>query len=173
MKRSLFFIPLLSATITVPVFAADSLNQEAAQQAYQSSEIDVAVDAARRFPVQTEYVGYEWYNRTTSKSFPMPKLLNTEMNNLVVEGAMGPTAAGTQAADEVNRPSRRAALGRVSKDEDTVETDESVQPDTPEEVRKPREFYSEEIRAQTPSGEMVARRVRSVGDVTATVRPTR
>ena len=173
MKRSLIFIPLLSATIPVPVFAADSLNQEAAQQAYQSSEIDVAVDAARRFPVQTEYVGYEWYNRTTSKSFPLPKLLNTEMNNLIVEGAMGPTAAGTQAADEVNRPSRRAALGRVSKDNDTVETDESVQPETPEELRKRREYYSKEVRAQSPAGEMVAREIRSVAEVSAKAREDR
>ena len=88
MKSSLYLIPLLSAVIAT-ANAADSLNEEAAKTAYSSPEVQVAVEAARSFPTQAEYVGYEWYNRTTSKSFPLPKLLNTEMNNLVIEGAMG------------------------------------------------------------------------------------
>jgi hypothetical protein len=169
MKSSLYLIPLLSAVIAT-ANAADSLNEEAAKTAYSSPEVQVAVEAARRFPTQAEYVGYEWYNRTTSKSFPLPKLLNTEMNNLVIEGAMGPTAAGEAAANEAGRPVRRVALGQSNEEDDLVEVDESVVPATPDEIKQPRTTYLPEVRAQNSTGQMVTREIRSAGSVTATAR---
>lgn len=169
MKSSLYFIPLLSAVIAT-ANAADSLNEEAAKAAYNSPEVEVAVEAARQHPVQADYVGYEWYNRTTSKSFPLPKLLNTEMNNLVIEGAMGPTAAGNAAIAEAGRPVRRVALGQSSEEDDLVEVDENLVPETPEQVKKPRETYLPVVRGENSTGQLVTREIRSAGNVTATIR---
>lgn len=169
MKSSLYFIPLLSAVIAT-ANAADSLNEEAAKAAYSSPEVEVAVQAARQFPVQAEYVGYEWYNRTTSKSFPLPKLLNTEMNTLVIEGAMGPTAAGQAAAVEATRPVRRVALGQITENDEVLETDESVTPDEPDEIKKPRVVSLSEARSTNATGETVARNIRSTVTVKATQR---
>jgi len=170
MKSSLYTLPLLSLLAAMPVMAADSLDQESASKAYSSPEIEVAVEAARRFPVQTEYVGYEWYNRTTSKSFPLPKMLNTEMNELIIEGAMGPTAAGQAAAEEAARPIRRVALGQSNEDEEIIETDENLQPTPRADVVRIREVVINESRATNQTGEMVTRQTRSVGTVTATAR---
>lgn len=166
MKSSLYLIPLLSAVIAT-ANAADSLNEETARTAYSSPEVQVAVEAARRFPTQAEYVGYEWYNRTTSKSFPLPKLLNTEMNNLVIEGAMGPTAAGEAAAVEATRPVRRVAMGQNKEEDEQIEADESVTPDQPDEVKTPRETYLKEVRSESKSGAMVAREIRSTAVVSS------
>ena len=170
MKSSMYTLPLLSLLAAMPVMAADSPEQESAKQAYTSPEIEVAVEAARRFPVQTEYVGYEWYNRTTSKSFPLPKMLNTEMNELIVEGAMGPTAAGVAAAEDATRPVRRVALGQSNEDEEVIETDGNLQPSPRADVKLPREVLINESRAVNRTGEMITRQTRSVGTVTATAR---
>lgn len=169
MKSSLYLIPLLSVVIAT-ANAADNQNEEAGEAAYSSPEVEVAVEAARQHPVQTEYVGYEWYNRTTSKSFPLPKLLNTEMNNLVIEGAMGPTAAGEAAANEAGRPVRRVALGQSKEDDDLVDVDETLIPATPETIKKPRTVYLPEVRGESSTGAIVTREIRSAGTVTATQR---
>lgn len=169
MKSSLYFIPLLSAVIAT-ANAADSLNEEAAKAAYNSPEVEVAVEAARQHPVQADYVGYEWYNRTTSKSFPLPKLLNTEMNNLVIEGAMGPTAAGNAAVAEAGRPVRRVALGQSSEEDDLVEVDENLVPATPDVDKQPREYFMGEARSQNQTGEIITRNVRTTGGLSATQR---
>jgi len=160
MKSSLYLIPLLTVATALPATAADYLNQEEANRAYQSPEIETAVEAAKRFPSQAEYVGYEWYNRTTSKSFPLPKMLNTEMNNLIIEGAMGPTAAGEEAAQEASRPVRQVALGNKTEEDDIVESDENLQPEAPEKVKTPKVFFVSESRSVNKNGESISRNVR-------------
>ena len=170
MKSSIYSLSLLSLLVATPVMAAESVEQEAAKAAYSSPEIEVAVEAARRFPVQNEYVGYEWYNRTTSKSFPLPKMLNAEMNSLIVEGALGPTAAGAASAEDATRPVRRVALGQNDEDEDVIDTEDGVDTSERTKYKAPREFIVNESRAQVQTGEMITRQVRGVGTVTATVR---
>lgn len=160
MKSSLYLIPFIAAVLSAPAVAADYLSQEEANRAYMSPEIDTAVEAAKRFPSQAEYVGYEWYNRTTSKSFPLPKMLNTEMNNLIIEGAMGPTAAGEAAAQEASRPVRQVALGNQTEDEEVVETDENLQPSAPEKVKEKRSFFVSESRSINKTGETISRNIR-------------
>ncbi len=112
MERSCFTacISLLSVVLLFPVPDAQASNES-----YYSSDLDDAVDAARRNPVNSTYVGARWYNRTTSRSFNLPPMLNTEMDEEVIEGAMGPTAAGEAAVAEAQQPARDAALGRQSK----------------------------------------------------------
>jgi len=170
MKSSIYSLSLLSLLVATPVMAAETPDQEAAKAAYSSPEIEVAVEAARRFPAQNEYVGYEWYNRTTSKSFPLPKMLNTEMNSLIVEGALGPTAAGAASAEDATRPVRRVALGQSSEEEDVIDTEDGVDTTERTEYKAPREFLVNESSAKVLTGEMTTRQIRGVGTVTATIR---
>lgn len=161
---------ILSLLITTPALASETLQRENARKAFSSPDIAVAVEAAQRFPTQTEYVGYEWYNRSTSKSFSLPKMLNAEMNELVVEGAMGPTAAGIAAADEATRPVRRVALGQNNEDDETIETDENLQPSPRADVKREREIFIREARSVSETGEIIIRDIRSVGTVSASTR---
>lgn len=61
---------------------------------YYSDDIDAAVQDAERYSNSAKNVGSRWYNRSTSKSFDFPKLLNKEMSSEIVDGALDATAAG-------------------------------------------------------------------------------
>ena len=119
-------------------------------EAYYAQDIDAAVAAAKRNPVDTEYVGASWYNRSTSRSFPLPKMLNTEMDGEVIEGAMGPTAAGEEAAAQAAQPVRDAALGRQSKRDTLAEgKKKSDDPDEEDEYKaSTSEIYIQEARSE-------------------------
>ncbi|ASP37387.1 hypothetical protein CHH28_01240 [Bacterioplanes sanyensis] len=83
---------------------------------YYTSEIDRAVEHAQANPVRSELVGDTWYDRSTYRSFALPSLPNDIMDSQVIEGAMGPTAAGEAAAAEADRPVQQAALGQTDRD---------------------------------------------------------
>jgi hypothetical protein len=67
---------------------------ESTNSPYYSNDIDAAVKEAETSPSGDTYVGNRWYNRSTSKSFDFPKLMNTEMSSEIVDGALDATAAG-------------------------------------------------------------------------------
>lgn len=119
-------------------------------EAYYAQDIDAAVANAKRNPVDSEYVGASWYNRSTSRSFPLPKMLNTEMDGEVIEGAMGPTAAGEAAAAQAAQPVRDAALGRQSKRDTLTEgKKKSDNPDDEDEYTvNTSEIYVQEARSE-------------------------
>jgi hypothetical protein len=67
---------------------------QANESGYYSNSLDAAVKNAEERPNNMKYVGNRWYNRTTSKSFDFPKLMNKEMSTEVVDGALDATASG-------------------------------------------------------------------------------
>lgn len=164
---------LLAIFAATSATAADYLTDEEAQAAYATSDLEQAVEDARETSDRSEYVGYEWYNRTTSKSFPLARMLNTEMDGTVIEGAMGPTAAGEAAAEEATRPIRENALGRDSENDEVIDVaaDDTFF-STPDPIVRPIDFFLEEYSAQTSTGEMVVRNTRALGSVTSTQTPT-
>lgn len=121
---ALLLTSLLATSTSLPASAetAPAKRKAIMNEAYFSTDVDEAVLAAKRNPVNTNYVGARWYNRTTLKSFPMAKLMNTEMDEQIVEGAMGPTAAGEAAAEQAQQPAKDAALGRKNQDETLQDT---------------------------------------------------
>ena len=76
-------------------------NAQTSDNPYYSSDIDAAVQEAENSPADETYVGNRWYNRSTSKSFDFPKLMNTEMSSEIVDGALDATAAGPTGAPPV------------------------------------------------------------------------
>lgn len=143
MERSCYITACILLTLTASVRAAP------ANESYYSSDLEDAVADAKRNPVNSQYVGRSWYNRTTSNSFPLPKLLNTEMDAEVVEGAMGPTAAGEAAAIEAQQPVRDIAHGRKSKQETLAEAKKKQdKPDSETVVEPSQEIYIREARSE-------------------------
>ena len=144
MERSCYITACILLTLTTAHTQAAPVNES-----YYSTDLEDAVADAKRNPVNSEYVGRSWYNRTTSKSFPLPKLLNTEMDAEVVEGAMGPTAAGEAAALEAQQPVRDIAQGRKSKQETLAEAKKKQdKPDDETVVERSQEIYVREARSE-------------------------
>ncbi len=151
----------------VPVISAQAAPP--ANEAYYSQDLDDAIASAKRNPVNTDYVGASWYNRSTSRSFPLPKMLNTEMDSEVVEGAMWPTAAGREAAFDATQPIRDAALGRHTKRERLSESKKKSEDSEEEEefVRNESVIYIREARSEESS----VREIRANVTIRATSRP--
>lgn len=82
--------------ITTLVIVAGGLHVfvQANDNPYYTDDLDVAVKEAEEKSAGDTIVGNRWYNRTTSKSFNFPKLLNQEMSTEIVDGALDATAAG-------------------------------------------------------------------------------
>lgn len=86
--------PLLITTFTLLTGGLLHVFAQANENDYYSNDLDAAVKNAEESPSNMQYVGNRWYNRTTSKSFDFPKLLNKEMSIEVVDGALDATASG-------------------------------------------------------------------------------
>ena len=117
---------LLLAAVGATAVLSPLLYSQPGNEAYYSTEIDDAVAHAKRNPVDKRYVGSTWYNRSTSKSFRLPKMLNTEMNDQVIEGAVGATAAGDEAVPVVDESVTQINLGRTI-DNDSLKEPRPVQ----------------------------------------------
>ena len=113
---------LLLAAVGATAVLSPLLYSQPGKEAYYSTEIDDAVAHAKRNPVDKRYVGSTWYNRSTSKSFRLPKMLNTEMNDQVIEGAVGATAAGDEAVPVVDESVTQINLGRNIDNDSLKET---------------------------------------------------
>jgi len=162
---------ILTLATGVLATAAGYLYAQPGNEAYYSTEIDDAVAHAKRNPVNKRYVGSSWYNRSTSKSFPLPKMLNTEMENQIIEGAVGATAAGDERAAVIAEPIREASLGRTSKDselnESSAEQDENS---STGKVEKSTEVHIREVTYKGPDFEGTARNIRANTTVSARIR---
>jgi hypothetical protein len=113
---------LLLAAVGATAVLSPLLYSQPGNEAYYSTDIDDAVAHAKRNPVDKRYVGSTWYNRSTSKSFRLPKMLNTEMNDQVIEGAVGATAAGDEAVPVVDESVTQINLGRTIDNDSLKET---------------------------------------------------
>jgi hypothetical protein len=167
MMRYLSGVTLLTTGL---LLSLSVLSYDDAAKAYYSSQLDEAVNAAKRSPDQAESVGHAWYNRTTSKSFPLPKLLNTEMEELVIEGAMGPTAAGEAAATETQKPVRDTALGRNMTENDITDSDQGTVPKNDDEVTKKKETLLRNVTYKGQHYELQVRNASSSATITAQAR---
>jgi len=168
-KRNTLLLTAIAGTLAA---LAGYVYAQPGNEAYFSPEIDDAVAHAKRNPVDDRYVGSSWYNRSTSRSFPLPKLLNTEMDQQVIEGAVGATAAGDQRAAVVAAPVREASLGRKSKSEElnenSADQEENNSGDTVEQSET--EVYIKEIKYSDSGFTGAARNIRSNVSISARVR---
>lgn len=85
------------------------------------ADIEDAVNAVKNNPTNTSKVGSRWYGRSTSQSIHLPPMLNDEMGDEIIEGAIGATASGGTTANEVQLSSKETALGRNAIDDQSRE----------------------------------------------------
>lgn len=86
--------PVIITALLVLSGGLFQLLAHASEGDYYSNDLDEAVKNAKDSPDASNHVGSRWYNRSTSKSFNFPKLMNTEMSTEVVDGALDATASG-------------------------------------------------------------------------------
>lgn len=99
-------------------------NAQTNDSPYYSNDIDAAVKEAENSPSNEAYVGNRWYNRSTSKSFDFPKLMNTEMSSEIVDGALDATASGPgDVAPKRTSPLELNAEDIISNKQDDSELD--------------------------------------------------
>lgn len=76
-------------TLSIPALAVSPQHDE-----YYSDDIFTAIEEAKQRTHHYNYSRHKRYNRTTSQSIDIPRLLNSEMDDHVIEGAVGATATG-------------------------------------------------------------------------------
>lgn len=161
---------LSSATLTL-LAAGLHLQAQPGNEAYYSTNIDDAVAHAKHNPVDKRYVGKTWYNRSTSQSFDFPKMLNSEMNNQVIEGAVGATAAGDQRDTVVEESVVETNLGRKINELDETNNVNSVAATTPDAIQQiessTNEVFVREINYSDAGFSGSARNIRSEVTITA------
>lgn len=75
---------------------------------YYSDDIFTAIEEAKQRTHHYDYSRAHRYNRSTSQSIQIPRLLNSEMDKQVIEGAVGATAAGNNRDANLDEPLRQA-----------------------------------------------------------------
>lgn len=110
MSSTLSFVLVVALTLSSLLFIMPSSDAQAESAGYYSNDLDDAIQAVESNNSMT-HVGTRWYGRSTSRSFHFPPLLNTEMDQQVIEGAMGPTASGS--ASPAAAPEKETALGHT------------------------------------------------------------
>ncbi len=111
---------------TVLIFSGTLLNvfALAKDNPYYANDLDAAVHDAEKNPSNMKFVGNRWYNRSTSKSFNFPKLMNAEMSSEIVDGALDATAAGPgDVAPERSSPLELNAEDVIANKQDDSELD--------------------------------------------------
>lgn len=78
--------PLIFTTLAI-IFS-NALYAQTNDNDYYSNNIDAAIKNAKNSSSSSQYVGERWYNRTTSRSFNFPKLMNTEMSTKAINDAL-------------------------------------------------------------------------------------
>lgn len=158
-------------------------NAQTSDSPYYSSDIDAAVQEAENSPSSDTYVGNRWYNRSTSKSFNFPKLMNTEMSSEIVDGALDATAAGPgDVAPKRTSPLELNAEDVIANKQDdselefladttTVAIDLSTQPPTDINSLSPSVYKVDKIEYRTDSFSGSATDIRSEASSRAYITP--
>ena len=88
MRNSMMLACLFSG-LSLTTLAAPSQHDQ-----YYSDDIFTAIEEAKQRTHHYNYSRAKRYNRTTSQSIQIPRLLNTEMDEHIVKGAIQPSASG-------------------------------------------------------------------------------
>lgn len=164
---------MISATlIAASAFAVD--------KDYYSANLENAIKAAKENSAQSQHVGARWYNRSTSRSFNFPKMMNTEMDDEVIEGAIEVTPSEVDTVTTAQIPMRKANFDNKYQDTNidsaladhrgSIKTDtinNSAKIDIPHEIYIDQVvFNSEERGVKNSMGDSVVRRVRGQAHAT-------
>ena len=159
----------LSLTIGILSSAAHAVSPQ--HDEYYSDDIFTAIEEAKQRTHHYNYSRHKRYNRTTSQSIEIPRLLNSEMDQQIVEGAVGATAAGDNRDNSVGEPVRQADLGRTITSDKINSEQQKESNDSPGEIQPNNTNYIREIHYSGQEFNGTASNIRTDVSVSATVRP--
>ncbi|EAT12028.1 hypothetical protein HF888_04360 [Bermanella marisrubri] len=166
------FAVLVIAIIALPFALAEDyipIGEE-----YYGNDIDAAIREAKQNDRTGNYNKKYWYNRTTSKSFALPKLQSDDLEKARLEGALGATAAGKpddkSLPDDENSTRLAEELRRITEEESNNLTDN--QPVDAADVLRQRFQTYDQIQSELPSGAIMSTEgITNIGTVNSTPRP--
>ena len=164
MKKLLTLIAI--ATLSSQTFAVSPQHDE-----YYSDDIFTAIEEAKHRTHHYNYSRHKRYNRTTSQSIDIPRLLNSEMDEQVIEGAVGATASGDNRNNEVEEPVRQANLGQTISSEKLSAEQRSNKDNETQKVFQNEATYIQSIDYSGQGFSGSVNNVRAGVSVNATVRP--
>lgn len=147
-------------------FVLITANSFAVDEDYYSADIDNAIQSAKENPVNESYVGARWYNRSTSRSFDFPKMMNTEMDKEAIEGAVEVRKTDKEAVANAQLPINEIEFDK----ENRANTMTDAISDNRRNIRAgvnvtnkidvPYEIYIKEVSAEGIMGSSIVREVR-------------
>ncbi|WP_420589735.1 hypothetical protein [Bacterioplanoides sp.] len=165
MKKITLFIAI--AILSSKAFAVSPQHDE-----YYSDDIFTAIEEAKHRTHHYNYSRHKRYNRTTSQSIDIPRLLNSEMDEQVIEGAVGATASGDNRINEVEEPVRQANLGQtISSEKLSVEQQSSKDNRAQKVIQSGTTTYIQSINYSGQEFTGSVNNIRADVSVSATARP--
>lgn len=138
---------------------------------YYSDDIFTAIEEAKHRTHHYNYSRSKRYNRTTSQSIQLPRLLNKEMDKEVVEGAVGATAAGDNRTTDVSRPQSEVDLGRNISDKPSNPVAQQDAPVSTGRIERSTTTFIPEIKHQSSDFTGASRNITADVRISAEVRP--
>ncbi len=155
------------AAMSFPAMAVSPQHDE-----YYSDDIFTAIEEAKHRTHHYNYSRHKRYNRTTSQSINIPRLLNAEMDEQVIEGAVGATASGSNLNMVVDEPVRQANLDQpTGSDQLSIEQQPSETGDAQKILQNKTTTYIESINYSGQEFSGSISNIRSGVSVSATARP--
>lgn len=172
--------PLIVTTLAI--LFSNALCAQANDNDYYSNNLDAAIKNAKNSARNSKYVGERWYNRTTSRSFNFPKLMNTEMSTKAINDSLDNPRADLSSAPPVHLSplllNERSVItsNKTSTDLDyLVETKPVLQAsDIPEEVSDElveTVYFIEKVEFDSKGFTGIARNIRSVSSSRSYITP--
>lgn len=162
-------IALLTPIVILPFALADEALTVG--EDYYGNDIEAAIHEANQNERKVDYANRYWYNRTTEKSFALPKLPSSDLEATSLEGALGTTAAGNSVADQSNQKSDLAPPTEISENNRNVNeaTPPSSLQQAPVTIEKSQ--FTPIIYHEFSQGTMSVQGTVASGTITSTPRP--
>lgn len=111
--------------VLAPLFILPfSLAEESVQvgEDYYGNDINAAVLEAEQNTRKLDYSHTYWHNRSTSKSFNLPKMEFDDLDKTNLEGALGSTAAGGEIIENIAGNERITTIEQDNKNSELIQT---------------------------------------------------
>ena len=168
-KSGKFLLVLAPLSLLLPFALADDAVRMG--EDYYGNDINAAVLEAQRNDRKVNYSNRYWYNRTTSKSFDLPKLGSDDLEQERLEGALQATAAGkVSTPDDV--PDEEQTRTLQTNLDQLPEQEASVTLQAPAVIPPSGEKFVPLIFHEFPRGDTVTtENLTTNGNITSTPRP--
>lgn len=160
-------IPFLLITVSLSTMAVAVSPQH---DEYYSDDIFTAIEEAKQRTHHYNYSRHKRYNRTTSQSINIPRMLNSEMDEHVIAGAVGATASGDERSATISEPLRQANLGRTITGDKLNSEQQSNAVEAPPEIQPAAGTFIREIQFSSQGISGSANNINTNVSVSATVR---